>query len=109
MNVLPRAAFAALSLLALAPCAALAQGFPNRPITLIVPWPAGGSTDTHLRKLADLAGKHLGQPVIVENKPGAGGMLGPAGEGPQAAPARRTPAARRARGVPHPATCQRRR
>ncbi len=86
MNVLPRAAFAALSLLALAPCAALAQGFPNRPITLIVPWPAGGSTDTHLRKLADLAGKHLGQPVIVENKPGAGGMLGPAGMARSAAP-----------------------
>ena len=66
--------------------AAHAQDYPNRPITLIVPWPAGGSTDTHLRKLAELAGKHLGQPVIVENKPGAGGMLGPAGMAKTAKP-----------------------
>ena len=55
-----------------------AQGaFPNRPITMIVPWPAGGSTDRHLRTLAEIAGKHLGQNVVVENKPGAGGTLGP--------------------------------
>ena len=40
--------------------------YPSRPITLIVPWPAGGSTDTHLRKLAELASMHLGQPIIVE-------------------------------------------
>jgi tripartite-type tricarboxylate transporter receptor subunit TctC len=53
------------------------QAFPNRPITLIVPWPAGGSTDRHLRTLADLAGRHLGQNVIVQNQPGAGGTLGP--------------------------------
>ena len=66
--------------------AALAQGFPNRPITLICPWPAGGSTDTHLRKLADLAGKHLGQPVIVENKPGFGGNLGPSAMAASARP-----------------------
>ena len=66
--------------------AALAQGFPNRSITLIVPWPAGGSTDTHMRKLAELASKHLGQPVIVENRPGAGGMLGPASMARNAAP-----------------------
>ena len=58
---------------------AVAQGYPNRPITLICPWPAGGPTDTHLRKLAELASKQLGQPIIIENKPGAGGMLGPAG------------------------------
>jgi len=63
-----------------------AQDFPNRPITLIVPWPAGGSTDTHLRKLAEIAGRYLGQPVIVENKPGAGGMLGPAGMASSAKP-----------------------
>ena len=68
----------ALAVLGLAGLAAHAQGFPNRPITLIVPWPAGGSTDTHLRKLADLAGRDLGQPIVVENRPGAGGMLGPA-------------------------------
>ena len=54
-----------------------AQTFPTKPITLIVPWPAGGSTDRHLRTLAELAGKHLGQNVIIENKPGGGGTLGP--------------------------------
>ncbi|WP_066339748.1 tripartite tricarboxylate transporter substrate binding protein [Azohydromonas lata] len=57
--------------------AALAQGFPAKPITLIVPWPAGGSTDRHMRLLAELASKQLGQNIIVENKPGAGGTLGP--------------------------------
>ena len=56
---------------------ALAQGFPARPITLICPWPPGGSTDVHLRKFAEIASKHLGQPIIVENRPGAGGTLGP--------------------------------
>jgi len=63
-----------------------AQDFPNRAITLICPWPAGGSTDTHLRKFAEIAGRHLGQPIIVENKPGAGGMLGPAGMASTAKP-----------------------
>ena len=57
--------------------AALAQGFPSKPITLIVPWPAGGSTDRHMRLLAELASKQLGQNIIVENKPGGGGTLGP--------------------------------
>ena len=38
-----------------------AQAYPSRPITLIVPWPPGGSTDRHLRTLAEIAGKHLGQ------------------------------------------------
>jgi len=70
-----RLAFAALA--SLLPFTALAQDYPNKPITLICPWPAGGSTDTHLRKFAQIASKHLGQPIIVENKPGAGGMLGP--------------------------------
>jgi tripartite-type tricarboxylate transporter receptor subunit TctC len=79
MNPLQRIALAALTLCAFACPGALAQGFPNRAITLIVPWPAGGSTDTHMRKLAELASKNLGQPIIVENKPGAGGMLGPVG------------------------------
>lgn len=51
--------------------------YPARPITLIVPFPAGGPTDRHMRTLADIAGKQLGQPIIVENKPGAGGTLGP--------------------------------
>jgi tripartite-type tricarboxylate transporter receptor subunit TctC len=57
---------------------ALAQAFPSKPITLICPWPAGGPTDLHLRKVAELGAKHLGQPVIIENRPGGSGMNGPA-------------------------------
>ena len=86
MNWMQRAATAAGSALALCAAPSLAQDFPNRPITLICPWPAGGSTDTHLRKFAQIAAKHLGQPVIVENRPGAGGMLGPAGMASTAKP-----------------------
>src|SRR6266481_1920979 len=54
-----------------------AQEFPSRPITLICPWPPGGSTDTHLRRFAEIAAKFLGQPVLIENKPGGGGTIGP--------------------------------
>jgi len=57
---------------------ALGQAFPSRPITLICPWPPGGSTDLHLRKFAEIAQKYVGQTIIVDNRPGAGGMLGPA-------------------------------
>ena len=83
MRAILRAAAAGLLLAA---GLAVAQDFPTRPITLICPWPAGGSTDTHLRKFAEIAGRHLGQPIIVENKPGAGGMLGPAGMASAAKP-----------------------
>jgi tripartite-type tricarboxylate transporter receptor subunit TctC len=57
--------------------AAHAQAFPNKPITLIVPFTAGGSSDVHLRALADQASKILGQPIVIDNKPGAVGTLGP--------------------------------
>lgn len=50
--------------------------FPNKPITLIVPYPAGGATDVVIRPLAEAAKKTLGQPVIVENKGGGGGAVG---------------------------------
>ena len=56
---------------------AFSQAFPSRPIKLICPWPAGGSTDAVMRALAESAGKQLGQQMIVENKAGASGMLGP--------------------------------
>jgi tripartite-type tricarboxylate transporter receptor subunit TctC len=55
----------------------LAQTFPAKPITMICPWPPGGSTDQHLRAFAQIAAKYVGQNVVIENKPGAGGMLGP--------------------------------
>ncbi len=51
------------------------EAFPQRPITLWVPWPAGGATDHTLRLLAELAGQRLGQPVVVQNRGGAGGTL----------------------------------
>ena len=54
---------------------AQAQTFPSRPIKLLVAFPAGGPTDITMRVLADNASKILGQPVVVENKPGAGGTL----------------------------------
>lgn len=69
---------AGLSTLALGPASAQSDGFPTRPVTLIVPWPAGGPTDVVLRAMADVAGKHLGQQVVVDNKSGASGTLGPA-------------------------------
>jgi tripartite-type tricarboxylate transporter receptor subunit TctC len=55
--------------------ATVADHFPSRPITLWVPWAAGGATDISLRLLADLATPLLGEKVIVENRGGAGGML----------------------------------
>jgi tripartite-type tricarboxylate transporter receptor subunit TctC len=57
---------------------AQAQQFPTRPVTLVVPWPAGGSTDIGMRALASATEKHLGQPIVIENRPGAGGTVGPA-------------------------------
>ncbi|MEY3296256.1 MAG: hypothetical protein RLZZ451_2304 [Pseudomonadota bacterium] len=62
-----------------------AQAFPARPVKYICPWPAGGSTDAVIRAIAQSVARVLGQNVIVENKPGAGGMLG-ANELVQAAP-----------------------
>jgi tripartite-type tricarboxylate transporter receptor subunit TctC len=63
--------------LALAASTALAQQYPNRNISMIVPYAAGGPTDTVARVTAQAMGKPLGQSVIVENKPSAGGILGP--------------------------------
>jgi tripartite-type tricarboxylate transporter receptor subunit TctC len=59
----------------LSPLAAFAQAFPAKPIKLIIAFPAGGPTDITMRQLADNASKIIGQPVIIENKPGAGGTL----------------------------------
>ncbi len=56
---------------------ALAAEFPTKPITLVIPYPAGGSTDLTGRALANAAKKYLGQPIIVENKSGGGGTVGP--------------------------------
>src|SRR5437588_9243573 len=53
-----------------------AQTFPSEPITLIVAWPAGGGSDISMRLLADTLSKQIKVPVVVLNKPGAGGAIG---------------------------------
>nr|WP_232533063.1 MULTISPECIES: tripartite tricarboxylate transporter substrate binding protein [Ramlibacter] len=58
------------------PTAALAQSFPSKPIELVVPYPAGGGTDVLARAFALAAVKHLPQPLVVVNKPGAAGAIG---------------------------------
>ncbi|WP_077003078.1 tripartite tricarboxylate transporter substrate binding protein [Variovorax sp. KK3] len=58
------------------PCVAGAQDFPTKSIRLIVPFPAGGPSDTTARTIATGLGQKLGQPVVVENKPGAGAIVG---------------------------------
>ena len=60
----------------LAAASALAADWPERPITMIVPFPPGGVADTVGRPLADALTRELGQPVIIENKAGAGGAIG---------------------------------
>ena len=61
---------------ALAPCGALAQDWPSKSISLVVPFPAGGSNDVVARLVGESVRKRLGQAVLVDNKPGANGSLG---------------------------------
>jgi tripartite-type tricarboxylate transporter receptor subunit TctC len=78
-HALKRAAkFTLAAMFAAFASAAPAQDYPTRPVTLIVPWVAGGPTDIVIRAVAEAAQKHLGQPIIVENKAGGGGSVGPA-------------------------------
>ncbi len=66
------------ALLAALPCLAQAQAFPSRQITIVVPYQPGGTNDIIARTLTPKMSEALGQPVVVENKPGAGGNLGAA-------------------------------
>src|SRR5690606_33665495 len=65
-----------LTALSLGLSVAQAQSFPEKPINLVVPWPAGGGSDILMRMIAEKTSGTLGQPVVVVNKPGAGGSIG---------------------------------
>src|SRR5499433_280577 len=64
---------------------AWSQDYPTRQVTLIAPWPAGGAVDALCRVLAPSLSDQLGKPVVVENRPGAGSVIGTAA-GAKAAP-----------------------
>jgi len=72
MGLLKKAFLASLFL----PMAAFAQEWPNKPITFIVPFPAGGGTDAFARPLAAQMTKQLGKQIVIDNRGGAGGTLG---------------------------------
>lgn len=69
-----RAALAAA--LAVVPVAALAQAWPSKPVRLVIGFPAGSATDTYMRMMAERIQPKLGQPVVIDNRPGAGGLVG---------------------------------
>ena len=75
LKLRPRTAWTAL-VLGLAATMASAEAWPTKPVTLIVPFPAGGSSDALARALATPLSQALGQPVIVESRPGAGATIG---------------------------------
>jgi tripartite-type tricarboxylate transporter receptor subunit TctC len=77
-NIRAVGAFAFMTALALVPAAAPAQDYPNKPITMVVPFAAGGTTDVIARFIAEAMRGPLGQPVIIDNRGGAGGTIGTA-------------------------------
>ena len=72
---LRRRTFLGAGLAAALPLAAHAQAYPSRPVTLVVPFPAGGSVDLIARLYADPLAKALGAPVVIDNRGGAGGSI----------------------------------
>jgi tripartite-type tricarboxylate transporter receptor subunit TctC len=68
--------FAALALTCAIAGSAFAQGYPTHPIKVIVPWPPGQATDVAARMVAERLAPALGQPLVVDNRPGVGGVLG---------------------------------
>src|SRR5262249_26589581 len=79
MRMMRRSAFAlGAAFVALIASSSAAQDFPTRQITLVAPWPAGGAIDALCRALAPGVGDRLGKPIVVENRPGAGSVIGTA-------------------------------
>lgn len=76
MGVIVRFAIAGLMLLFVCACSSSEATFPSKPVTLIVPFPAAGSSDLLARVISERAARSLGQPIIIENRPGAGGNIG---------------------------------
>src|SRR5919201_3894027 len=77
MSMLSRSVCGALLIASAISAAHVQSGYPNRVVTLVVPYPAGGTADLLCRFAADKAGSNLGQQVVVENRPGgAGGRVG---------------------------------
>jgi tripartite-type tricarboxylate transporter receptor subunit TctC len=65
-----------LMVFVLTPMIGQASDFPDRPVTLVIPYPAGGATDVVMRPLCDAVKQSFGQPVVIENRPGAGSIVG---------------------------------
>src|SRR5258706_4060753 len=65
-----------IALLFAASATGQAQSYPNQPIKLIVPWPPGGGVDTSARIVSQPLSERLGQGVVIDNRPGAGGNIG---------------------------------
>jgi tripartite-type tricarboxylate transporter receptor subunit TctC len=76
MKSLVKRALAAVAVIAASSGIALADDFPSRPVQLMIAYPPGGSTDVGARIVASIAEKILGKPIVVVNKPGAGGQVG---------------------------------
>ncbi|WP_158215224.1 Bug family tripartite tricarboxylate transporter substrate binding protein [Candidimonas nitroreducens] len=70
--------FGAAASLFVAPAGAASSDYPSRAVTIVVPWPAGGTTDLAARKFAEPLAKRLGESVVIQNKPGATGIVGAA-------------------------------
>ena len=71
--------FAAVAAMSVAGGMACAQSFPSRPVRIFVPYPAGGAVDILTRTLGDAVSRQWGQGIVVENRPGAGGVIASAG------------------------------
>ena len=82
MHTITRRGALTLALAGLAAPALAQTRYPDRPIRLVIPWPAGGSADAQLRSMGEIAGRALGQPVVVENKPGADSTIAAKGGKP---------------------------